>query len=131
MGQRVALTIRLHYHAETHSAKQRQGARNDLTSTPNGVHVRTSKKLSELAHAGEGSVIRALEVYKKRTDLFGKIFDGSYTIGKAHTQMKLDENPPTTEEERQEELNERSTQLSVRQPLQLLADINDCVSQRT
>lgn len=91
----------------------------------------TNEKLAIKAGVGKSNIAYLLAVKRKRPDLYEKVFDGFYSIGKAHTQMKLDENPPTTEEERQEELNERSTQLSVRQPLQLSADINDYESHKT
>lgn len=60
--------------------------------------------LAEQASISRGSMGNLISVKRNRPDLYEKVFDGSYSIGKAHTQMKLDENPPTTEEERQEEL---------------------------
>lgn len=84
-----------------------QGKRTDLC--PNEQKLDTAKILADEAGISRVQMVRLKEVKRKRPDLFEKVFDGSYTIGKAHAEMKLDENPPTTEEERQEELNERST----------------------
>lgn len=91
---------------------------------------KSSKILAEKSGVGKTNIEYLIAVKKKRTDLYEKVFDGSYSINKAYTTMKLDEAPPTTEEERQEELNERSTKLSVRQHLRLLADTNVCALQR-
>lgn len=60
--------------------------------------------IAKKSGVGKTNIYYLLAVKDKRPDLYEKVFDGSYSIGKAHTQMKLDENPPTTEEERQEEL---------------------------
>lgn len=62
--------------------------------------------LSKMSGVGKTNIYYLLAVKEKRSDLYEKVFDGSYSIGKAHTQMKRDEAPPTTEEERQEELND-------------------------
>ena len=42
-----------------------------------------------------------LAVYRSRPDLFEKVFDGEIAIGRAHTQMRADEEPEEPEQDEQ------------------------------
>lgn len=109
-GQRAAIVIRLHYEEEKQKAKTRQGNRTDLTSAPIGAKVenkRSSKILAEKAGVGHGSITRLITVYRNRPDLFELVFDGTYTINKAYTQMKADEEPEQKEVENPIEVEKR------------------------
>lgn len=108
-GQKAAIVIRLYYEEEKRKAKGRQrtnaGMLNEklgrLTNIPNletslesgGLHEILAKK----AGIGKSNMAYLLAVYKKRTDLFNLVFDGSYSINKAYTQMKADEAPEVAE----------------------------------
>ncbi|WP_342441412.1 ParB N-terminal domain-containing protein [Lysinibacillus sp. FSL K6-0075] len=82
-----------------------QGTRTDISpEMETSLTGEVAEVLSKKSGVGKTNIYYLLAVKDKRPDLYEKVFDGSYSIGKAHTQMKLDENPPTTEEERQEEL---------------------------
>lgn len=84
-----------------------EGGSGGLEPSPEVGYVKAGKTavtIAQMSGVGKTNIEYLLAVKKKRPDLYEKVFDGSYSIGKAHTQMKLDENPPTTEEERQEEL---------------------------
>ncbi|WP_249645974.1 MULTISPECIES: hypothetical protein [unclassified Lysinibacillus] len=126
-GQRACIVINLYYEEEKQKALQRKILAGELYGvgkekvTPemeSAFSGEVAELIAKKSGVGKTNIYYLLAVKDKRPDLYEKVFDGSYSIGKAHTQMKLDENPPTTEEERQEELNERSTQSSVRQHLQ-------------
>ncbi len=107
----------MYYEDERRKAKHRElsGISNP---DPNLEQGRVNEILAAKAGVGKSNIAYLLAVKRSRPDLYEQVFIGKYSINKAYTTMKLDENPPTTEEERQEELNERSTQLSVRQHLQ-------------
>ncbi|MDM5234255.1 ParB/RepB/Spo0J family partition protein [Lysinibacillus pakistanensis] len=104
-GQRACLVLNLH----EYEFRSGQGKRTDLSQKCEKLD--THKMLAEQASISKGSMGNLISVKRNRPDLYDKVFDGSYSIGKAHAQMKLDEAPPTTEEERQEELDERSSQI--------------------
>src|SRR5690625_1870245 len=91
-GQRAAIVIRLFY-----KDGGEQGKRNDLF--PNGKKLNTQSTLAKMAGVGNGSIGRLTEVYRNRPDLFELVFDGTYTINKAYTQMKADEEPEQEEVE--------------------------------
>lgn len=54
---------------------------------------RTDVALAKKAGIGKSSMAYLLAVYRNRLDLFELVFDGSYSINKAYTQMKDDEEP--------------------------------------
>lgn len=111
-GQRACIVINLYYEAEKQKAKLTQGTRTDISSEmETSLAGEVADTLSKKSGVGKTNIYYLLSVRDNRPDLYEKVFDGSYSIGKAHTQMKLDEAPPTTEEERQEELEERSSQI--------------------
>lgn len=56
--------------------------------------------LAKKAGIGKSSMYMLLEVKRKRPDLYEKVFDGSYSIGKAHAEMKRDEQPQEVTEEK-------------------------------
>ncbi|MEE3809430.1 hypothetical protein V2H29_21055 [Lysinibacillus fusiformis] len=134
-GQRACIVINLYYEEERQKSKTRQIEAGEIYGVSKEKVIpdleqaisegTTNEKLAIKAGVGKSNIAYLLAVKRSRPDLYEQVFIGKYSINKAYTTMKLDEAPPTTEEERQEELNERSTQLSVRQPLQLSADIND------
>lgn len=69
--------------------------------------------LSKMAGVGKTNIYYLLAVKNKRPDLYEKVYNGSYSIGKAHTEMKRDENPPKTPEERDAELTSVSVENTV------------------
>ncbi len=52
---------------------------------------RTSVSLAKKAGIGRSSMEYLIAVKRKRPDLFQRVFDGEYAIGKAHAEMKRDE----------------------------------------
>lgn len=111
-GQRACIVINLFYEEEKQKAKMTQGTRTDISpEMETSLTGEVAEVLSKKSGVGKTNIYYLLAVKDKRPDLYEKVFDGSYSIGKAHTQMKLDEAPPTTEEERQEELDARSSQI--------------------
>ncbi|MGN4125236.1 hypothetical protein ACMGD3_09525 [Lysinibacillus sphaericus] len=74
-----------------------QGVRTDLS--PNGEKLDKHATLASVSGVGKGSIGRLVTVKRNRPDLYEKVFDGSYSIGRAHAEMKYDETPPTTEDE--------------------------------
>src|SRR5690625_1783809 len=118
-GQKAALVIRLFYEEERQKAKERQRESGEIygngkekvfpnLETPKHVHVELAKK----AGIGKSSMANLLAVYRNRPDLEEKVFNGEYTINKAYTQMKADEEPEQEEvktpiEEAKEDLKKR------------------------
>jgi len=99
-GQKAAIVIRLFYEEERAKSVGRQatsmGGSNpqldpDLDQAENGG--RTYEILAKKASIGKSSMANLLAVYNKRPDLFEKVFSGEYKVGRAHTEMKLDEQP--------------------------------------
>lgn len=109
-GQKAALVIRLFYEEERQKAKERQA-----TSTggvipqliPNldeaDIKITTNEILAKKAGIGKSSMAYLLAVYRNRPDLFELVFDGTYTINRAYTEMKRDETPETEEATESEE----------------------------
>src|SRR5699024_4174728 len=99
----AAIVIRLFYEEEKRKAKAsyRDNVGRPKESFPSletnkqHVHVELAKK----AGIGKSSMANLLAVYRNRPDLFELVFDGSYTINKAYTQMKADEEPEQEEVE--------------------------------
>lgn len=101
-GQKAAIVIRLFYEEERRKAKENFGKRTDLLpdlekGAPKHAHVELAKK----AGIGKSSMAYLLAVYKNRPDLFELVFDGNYSINKAYTQMKKDEEPDLPEEQQE------------------------------
>ena len=105
-GQKAALVINLYYEEERRRAKDRYEATQfganaecpDL-DTPKESGA-TNEILATKAGVGKSNIAYLIAVKKKRPDLFEKVFNGNYSINKAYTEMKRDEAPVTTEEER-------------------------------
>ena len=100
-GQRAAIVIRLHYHEIRNEAKTTQGNRNDLLPdlAKSKISRDTAEELAKKAGIGRSNMTYLIAVYRNRPDLFELVFDGTYTINKAYTQMKADEEPEQKEVE--------------------------------
>ena len=107
-GQKAALVIRLFHDKGIEKGKERmsEGGKNKVS--PNGETINTHKTLAKMSGVGQGSIGRLLPVYRNRPDLFELVFDGSYSINKAYTQMKADEEPEQEEEITPEESLKRT-----------------------
>lgn len=99
-GQRAALVIRLFYEELAQEAKERmslggKGGVNEGVPDLEQVKTtgRTNEKLAKKSGVGKTNIAYLLAVYRNRPDLFDLVFDGSYSINKAYTQMKADEEP--------------------------------------
>ncbi len=93
-GQRACIVLNLYEECEAAQAKSRMLL--GKTLTPNGDRVEKGSKqniLAKKAGIGGGSMARLMEVRRKRPDLYRLVFDGAYSIGKSHAQMKADESP--------------------------------------
>lgn len=100
-GQRASIVINLYYEEEKQKAKMTQGTRTDISpELETSLTGEVADVIAKKSGVGKTNIYYLFALKSKRTDLYEKVFDGSYSIGKAHTEMKLDENPPTTEEER-------------------------------
>ena len=73
--------------------------------------------MAKMAGISRRNIFYLLAVKKKRPDLFEKVYSGSWSINKAYTEMKRDENPPKTPEERDAEMTKHGAEL-----MQELAD---------
>src|SRR5699024_1681860 len=77
---------------ERQKAEGRSGTRTDLgASLQQGG--RTNEILAKKVGMSSRNIAYLLAVYRNRLDLFELVFDGSYSINKAYTQMKADEEP--------------------------------------
>lgn len=88
-GQKAAIVINLYYEEERKKARERQGERKDI-SPKMGLSPTAGKVASELAKKagiGRSSMEYLIAVKRKRTDLYTKVFDGLYSIGKAHAEI--------------------------------------------
>lgn len=99
-GQRTALVIRLFYEEERQRAKERMslGGKGGLDKgTPDleGLKIsgETAEILAKKASVSKTNMYYLLAVYRNRPDLEEKVFNGEYTINKAYTEMKADEEP--------------------------------------
>ena len=101
-GQRAALVIRLFYEELAQEAKANSLANlKQNTEMPNlasrSISRDTANDLAKKAGIGRSSMTYLIAVYRNRPDLFESVFDGSYSINKAYTQMKADEQPEEVE----------------------------------
>lgn len=95
-GQRACIVLNLYYEEERQKAKARQGERTDIVPKMEQCNGRTGETLAKKVGIGKSSMNNLIEVKRKRPDLYKKVFEGSYTIGKAHAEMKRDEQPTET-----------------------------------
>jgi len=102
-GQKAALVIRLFYEEERLEAEKRRAStliqNTDSPDLDEREKTRTDVALAKKAGIGKSSMAYLLAVYRNRPDLFELVFDGTYTINKAYTQMKADEEPEQEEVE--------------------------------
>src|SRR5690625_2602242 len=103
-GQKVAITIRLYFEEERQKARERkQATQFGSTDTANLQTPEISGEVAEILAKKAGMSPRnlyyLLAVYRNRPDLEEKVFNGEYTINKAYTQMKADEEPEQKEVE--------------------------------
>src|SRR5699024_8031039 len=85
-GQKAALVIRLFYEEERQKSEAKRNASlKQNTVLPDlakreqtQVHVELAKK----AGIGKSSMANLLAVYRNRPDLFGRVFNGTYSINK-------------------------------------------------
>jgi len=116
-GQKAAIVIRLFYEEERAKAELKRNSKLRIGPVvPNleqrGNEGKTHVELAKKAGIGKSSMANLLAVYNKRPDLFEKVFSGEYKVGRAHTEMKLDEqpiepeSPPETEEESKQIIKE-------------------------
>lgn len=109
-GQKAALVINLYYEEERRKAKERQVASGEIYGISKEKVIpnldepifegTTNEILATKSGVGKSNIAYLIAVKKKRPDLFEKVFNGNYSINKAYTEMKRDEAPVTTEEER-------------------------------
>ncbi|MBM7713041.1 hypothetical protein JOC94_000007 [Bacillus thermophilus] len=94
-GQRAALVVRLFYEEMSQEAKVGQGNRNDLLPdlAKSKLSRDTAEELAKKAGIGRSSMTYLIAVYRNRPDLFERVFNGEYSINRAYTQMKADEQP--------------------------------------
>ncbi|MDQ0154979.1 ParB/RepB/Spo0J family partition protein [Robertmurraya andreesenii] len=108
-GQKASIIIRLYYEEERKKAKKRQLStlvQNTDTEIfqEREVNGETAKILADKVGITARYMYQLLAVYKSRDDLFQLVFEGKYSINKAHTEMKRDE-PTVVEESNEEKTN--------------------------
>lgn len=108
-GQKAALVIRLFYEEERQKAKSTQGARTDLSANLQRSEMsgEAAGNLAKRVGMSTRNLYYLIAVYRNRPDLFELVFDGTYTINKAYTQMKADEEPEQEEVENPIEIEKR------------------------
>lgn len=67
--------------------------------------------MAKMAGISRRNIFYLLAVRKKRPDLYEKVYNGSWSIYKAYTEMKKEENPPKTAEEIDENLTQHGAEL--------------------
>lgn len=95
-GQKAALVIRLYYEEERQKAEGRRASTlkqntDDPMLEQRSKDGRTHEILANKAGIGKSSMAYLIAVYRSRSDLFELVFDGTYSINRAYTQMKADE----------------------------------------
>ena len=111
-GQKAALVIRLFYEEERQKAELRKqatqfGSTDVENFPPPSVSGKTREILGRKAGMTGRNIGYLLAVYRNRPDLFELVFDGTYTINKAYTQMKADEEPEQEEVEQPIEVEKK------------------------
>jgi hypothetical protein len=92
-GQRACIVLNLYYEEERRKAKERMSVGGKTKVSPNGETINVHEVLAKRSGIGKSSVGRLIEVKRKRLDLYANVFNGNYSIGKAHAEMKADEEP--------------------------------------
>lgn len=118
-GQKAAIVINLYYEEERRKAKESQlsGLKRgeEPPVNPNldkrEIGAVTNEILATKAGVGKSNIAYLVAVKKARSDLFEQVFIGKYSIHKAYTEMKRDEMPPVTEEQRERELVEKQAEV--------------------
>ena len=105
-GQRAALVIRLFYEEERIKAERRKQATQFGSSSAEvesfplpEVSGKTRDVLGKKAGTSGRYIGSLLAVYRNRPDLFERVFNGEYSINRAYTQMKADEEPEEVPQE--------------------------------
>src|SRR5690625_3034830 len=113
-GQKAALVIRLFYEEERQKAKERMSIGGKGGNEEGGANLHTlemgkdvAEILAEKVGMSRRNLYYLLAVYRNRSDLFELVFDGSYSINKAYTQMKADEEPEQEEVEQPIEVEKK------------------------
>lgn len=91
-GQRACIVLNSD-EAQKIAAEARDRQRNGgkFKVSPSGEKINTHLSLAKKAGIGGGSMSRIIEMRKKRTDLYDRVFSGECTIGRAYAEMKRDE----------------------------------------
>lgn len=98
-GQKAALVIRLHYEEERLKSKEvyRMNVGRPKKSKPDLAEIKISRdtatELAKKAGVGRSSMTYLIAVYRNRPELYERVFNGEYSINKAYTEMKRDEEP--------------------------------------
>src|SRR5690625_474230 len=108
-GQKAALVIRLFYHDLSIEAEKRMlsGTKNPSADLHEGMSGDVAEILAKKVGMSRRNLYYLLAVYRNRPDLFELVFDGTYTINKAYTQMKADEEPEQEEVEQPIEVEKK------------------------
>lgn len=101
-GQKAALVIRLFYEETSREAELRkQATQFGSTDSPDlegpEMNGETAEILAKKAGVSKTNMYYLLAVYRNRPNLFERVFSGEYSINKAYTQMKADEQPEEVE----------------------------------
>ncbi|WP_212966423.1 hypothetical protein [Lederbergia ruris] len=101
-GQKAALVIRLFYEELAKEAKANSMANlRQYTEMPDlanrSISRDTANELAKKVGIGRSSMTYLIAVYRNRPDLFERVFNGEYSINRAYTQMKADEEPEEVE----------------------------------
>ena len=101
-GQKAALVIRLFYEELAQEAKASSLANLKQNTEYANFQSRemsgeTADILAKKAGMSKRNLYFLIAVYRNRPDLFEKVFSGEYSINKAYTQMKADEQPEEVE----------------------------------
>lgn len=98
-GQKAALVIRLFYEEERQKAKDRMlsGKSADPSETFQEGSGEVADILAKKVGVSSRYMYNLIAVYRNRPDLFDRVFSGEYSINKAYTQMKADEQPEEVE----------------------------------
>ena len=103
-GQKAALVIRLYYEEERQKAEERKRATQFGNTDSANLQTpemsgETAEILAKKAGMSKRNLYNLLAVYRNRPDLFELVFNGEYSINKAYTQMKADEEPEEVPQE--------------------------------
>jgi hypothetical protein len=129
-GQKAAIVINLYYEEERQKSKAnslanlKQNA--DSSELENReVNGETAEKLRKKSGVSKTNIYYLLAVKKNRPDLYAKVFDGSYTIGKAHAEMKKDEESKDTQQEKPQNVAKEVIEKALEKEVDLPQEIAD------